>query len=647
MDCKMRTLVRLLFASALAVAAALPSAAKEYNVCMWNMSTGSSNLWWYANLDYWVCTTFVLPSGPNTPREPAFPRATDVVWIGTNARQSPWVYLKDGDNVSVLGVNIGYGNWSGNRSLLEVQKGAFLRMTGNVNANWEGLQFSYQTHANGYLWINGGTVVSSGTRIAGHDEYCTSRLRITNGGIMTNVYLGASSLVCPITIEVDNGTFVNRNGSIDFGGLCTCTIANGSYFQPSTGISFNKGSHTVIADSRVEEQCSDWAKASPPVSFSASIEGTTTGVYVTNSTWVVYDPAWDKAQSATNPKGASGYRWGEWYRMEFYSSAGQAEFVQKDTTVTNNGVWFRTSTNADGLVPRYVVDGGELYVYNFWTESSPDTGAHQSDGSAYMGFAAANDAPNSGTIEFLNQAKVSFPSINTNIVVSGNITALKYAITTNRPHLKFTLAKGGHRPAEIRVQTDVMGMYSFEPQGGLQVVQTNRFALLRHRNKTKTLTTCNEPQFRAPNADLWTTGGFADTPYEWGVTMKPEKEIVEGADLGSGVSSGFMMLPRCNPDALDRALLILEMTPGEKTLKEVAADLTAAGYPATVNGDDEVIVDLKASGKPARDFNARLLFDFTAPQNAIAVRDGVKVVNALVRSATTVGMHSGLTVIFW
>ena len=625
------------------VAGVFSSFAADTPLCTWNYKTGSTNVWWFADVNFWKCQTF--NGSTYSPREPVeFPRSTDVVWAGVNALQSPWIYLKEGDNVTILGLDVGFGNSSGDRSLVEVRTGAYLRVNGNINATWQGIQFSNSDHAHGCLWINGGVVEStSGTKLDGNATASTAKLRITNGGILTNAYFNVSGS-CPAAIEVDDGTFfIGKDANIGLGGgasSVTLTVSNGSFFRPSRCSDFKANSHTAISDSYVEQSVADWSLSRAPVVIT-STAGKTTGIYLTNSTWVVYDPAWDTAPSAAKPKGSHGYRWGEWYRIEFKNS-GYAEFVQKDSVVTNNGVWFRTSNNADGLAPRYVVDGGELYVYNLYTESSP---AAYPSGQAYMGFAAANEAPNSGTIEFLNQAKVSFPSINTNIVVSGNVQTLAYAITTNRPHLKFTLTKGGHRPAEIRVQTNVMGMWSFEPQGGLQVVQTNRFALLRHKTTSKTLTTCDEPQFRAPNADLWTTGGFADTPCEWGVTLKPEAEIASDEDLGDGVASGFVKLPRCNPEKLLKGQLRLKLAPGAKTVAEAVADLNAAGYPTTLEGTDEAVVDLMASGMLAKGAANTVLLDFNAPQDAVGVRDNVKTANVRILGATTDIVGQGLTII--
>ena len=65
----------------------------------------------------------------------------------------------------------------------------------------------------------------------------------------------------------------------------------------------------------------------------------------------------------------------------------------------------------------------------------------------------------------------------------------------------------------------------------------------------------DEPQFRAPNTNLWETGTFADVPREWGVTLKPSAEVEPGADLGAGVASGYIRLPKRSAEKLRRAVV--------------------------------------------------------------------------------------------
>ena len=88
------------------------------------------------------------------------------------------------------------------------------------------------------------------------------------------------------------------------------------------------------------------------------------------------------------------------------------------------------------------------------------------------------------------------------------------------------------------------------------------------------------------------------------------------------------------------------MSPGAKTLPEIVADLEAAGYPATLIGQDVVVVDLKGSGMLRKGLRNILLFDFCAVQDAVGVRDNVKVANALVRRVEVDVQRNGAVLIY-
>ena len=124
-----------------------------------------------------------------------------------------------------------------------------------------------------------------------------------------------------------------------------------------------------------------------------------------------------------------------------------------------------------------------------------------------------------------------------------------------------------------------------------------------------------------------------------------EAEIASGEDLGDGVASGFIKLPRCNPEKLLKGQLRLKLAPGAKTVEEAVADLNAAGYPTTLEGTDEAVVDLMASGMLVKGAANTVLLDFNAPQDAVGVRDNVKTANVRILGATTDIVGQGLTII--
>ena len=608
-----------------------------------NVQTG----YWHEAVSDWVCKK------DKADVDAHFPEENDTVLLGNWNQAKCAVILEEGRTVPTLkGLNIAYGN-GGQQYALFMRPGSMMSVFGNINANYEGIRLGCNYNTYGVLDVDGG-VVSCGGFCIGMCEATGDKMPgrgycyVHGGGSITNSSFMQIGRRAAGTLELDNASYDGHKGySIEVGRGSPqanensfLVLRGGSYMNAGAVAVKGSGRVVLTESSMIEVKALDWSAyfARAAISGSAS---TTNGFYMTNSTFVVYKPAYDTAQG--------GNRWAHWGRIDM-KSLGYSEFVQKDSVVTNVGVWFWPDANAGDTYPvkppRYVVDGGELYVHNLNMSEAVTRGGER-NGLSAMGFAASTNAPNSGTIEFVNAPKVSFPGVNTNILTGGNITTCTFGITPYRPHFRFVLTKRGHRAAGIRLQTSVMGMYSFVPQGGLQVVQTNRFALLRNDNiANAVMTTCDEPQFRAPNQDLWTTGGFADEPREWGVALAQGAEIKGGQDLGAGVSSGYVRLPRCDPEKAERAVVRLAMSPGAKTLPEIVADLEAAGYPATLSGQDVVVVDLKGSGMLRKGLRNIVVFDFCAVQDAVGVRDNAKVANALVRRVEVDVQRNGAVLIY-
>ena len=618
-----------------------------YDKGRWNnVQTG----YWHEAVSDWVCKK------DKADVDAHFPEENDTVFLGGPYQAKCALVLEEGRTVpTLMGLNIAYGN-GGQQYTLFMRPGSMISTMGNINANYESLRLGGNYNTCGVLDVDGGVVSCSSFGIgmcAATDTQKPGRgyCYVHGGGTITNksfMQIGSRAKGSPGTLELDNARYDGHGSYTIEVGRDTpwadeksfLILRGGSYMNAGAIAVKGTGNAVLTENSAIVVKPLNWSASSPFASISGNAN-TTNGFYMTNSAFVVYKPSYDSTDY--------GNRWAHWARIDM-KSLGCSEFIQKDSVVTNVGVWFWPAANAGDTYPvkppRYVVDGGELYVHNLHMSEEVTRGGEK-NGLSAMGFAASTNAPNSGTIEFVNAPKVSFPGVNTNILTGGNITTCTFGITPYRPHFRFVLTKLGHRAASIRLQTSVMGMYSFVPQGGLQVVQTNRFALLRNDNiANAVMTTCNEPQFRAPNQDLWTTGGFADAPREWGVALAQGAEIEGGQDLGAGVSSGYVRLPRFNPETVKSAVVRLVMSPGAKTLPEIVADLEAAGYPATLNGQDVVAVDLKGSGMMRKGRHNIVLFDFCAVQDAVGVRDNVKVANALVRSVEVDVQRNGAVLIF-
>lgn len=612
----------------------------------------SEPVWWFAEPTNWK--TYSQYQN-NVVREGTSPEPGDMALIGDYSTGGTTIYLKDGDVVTnLLGLSVCHGHSCTKQVTLEIRKGAFVSETasGSSNKAYEHTLIGGDAgKTNGKILVDGGTLVSS-------------RIWVGGGTRVQSGYPGEGYLEVVNSAVVTNNTSleVGRNGAkgrvdvvsswAQLAGWTASVGANGDAYvneavltaSNSTLVAGNvfsvKGTGRVdVQGTSILMKSTDWSANAPAMTIDGN-SSQTNYVHLKDSVLKIYDTDWN----------SSSEQWARWRKLTF-KSQGYSEFIQENSTVTNVGVWFWPTENAGNVYPvkppRYVVKGGELYVYS--RNNNGDAQNGYPDGAATCGFAAATNAPNSGTVSLVDAPKVSYPRVCTDILISGQgqqSSARVFGHTDYRPHFEFVLTKKGHRPMEIREQTDVYGMYSFVPQGGLQVVQTNRFALIRHKTASSVMATADEPQFRAPNTDLWTTGGFSDMTCEWGVALKSESEIAVGEELGQGVASGYVKLPRCNPRMLRKCLMRLKMVPAAKTLAEVAADLEAAGYPATTEGSNEVVVDLMASGMLAKGSPNNVLFDFNEPQDAVGVRDGVKTANARVLKVTVDFVGPGLILIF-
>ena len=610
--------------------------------------------WWFASPTTWTLTT-----NGSTKREGTFPEANDAVKLGDWHANGTTVYLQDGDHLpaeggSFLYLGVAYGFTAGTFTL-EIRKGASICVRGTKNSNYEYVRLGDDKGTDGRLFVKGGILDCNNIYVGGGAKNTSTAhaigkgwLYVSDGGCISNDAALTVTGTQTSRVDIVNSTYTSPTtyGDWNLGGDRDDATWRSPVTVSNSLVRFRSAAVHGTADLRMTDTLcdylpNDWSANS--CSFTMTGNPTQTNlVHLVNSRFFQLHPEWHDASPYSR-------QFDRWLKIGMRSK-GYSEFIQENSVVTNSGVWFWPAQNAGNVYPikppRYVVKGGDLYVYS--GSNNGDSLKGYPNGVATHGFCAFTNAPNSGTISLVDAPKVSYPRVCTNVLVSGqgqDANPRVFGVTAYRPHFEFVLTKKGHRPMEIREQTDILGMFSVVPQGGLQVVQTNRLALIRHKTASKTLATLDEPQFRAPNGDLWTTGGFADTPCEWGVTLKPEAEIASGEDLGDGVASGFVKLPRCNPEKLLKGQLRLKLAPAVKTVAEAVADLNAAGYPTTLEGTDEAVVDLVASGMLAKGAANTVLLDFNAPQDAVGVRDNVKTANVRILGATTDIVGQGLSII--
>lgn len=616
--------------------AALCAAAHTGPFCDWYSPWGGTTPTGWTS---WTETTNYWREVSGTENGFRFPRPGDCVRLTSSGRTGK-VFMEDGVSVTgLVGLVVGLNNAC--QASLELRQGSYVNVrTSNPGQNFEGVWVGWSPqNCRGNLRVCG--TLDTMQLTVGNSDTSSGTLIIEPSGIVSNVayntrvgYNQGSG-----TMIVNGGRFITKltTSDLTLGGVKgeVSVVSNG--FLSAGRVMLNGDSVIRVCDSEMKVFGGDWAQDSARFNFAGAADKVS-GAFFTNALLNINS----SDRNATPMQ-----------RVQF-RSLGVSRFVQSHSVVTNHGVWFRPNDNAGNLLPavppRYEIDGGELYIIESNSQGEIKDG--HNNGSASSGICAFTNAPMSFTVSLRGAAKVSTPWINTNVLVTGQHLVdkvRKYAITENRPHFEFVLSRDGHAPYVIRRQSGVMGMYSVWPEGGVQVISATRLPLVRHSSASATLYTMDEPQFRAPNTNLWETGTFADVPREWGVTLKQSAEVASGADLGAGVASGYIRLPKHNAARLRRAVVRMKISPQTKTLSEVVAGMCAAGYDAAEASEDGYNVVVSLLGEEpliSRASDNVMVFDFTARQDSIAVRDRVATAEALVQAADVVVEGPGLILTF-
>ena len=177
----------------------------------------------------------------------------------------------------------------------------------------------------------------------------------------------------------------------------------------------------------------------------------------------------------------------------------------------------------------------------------------------------------------------------------------------------------GLSPLVFRTSNRIFGRHVLRPSGGLQIVSTNRFALVRVPKESSMTRVCFGC---VPDETLWTTAAFKDGLGNWGSTLKPEAAC--GAAIGrkGGVRTftarpnGYLDLPAIPSNRFVSATVKLKVTPQDATLAEIAAGLADEGYVHVREIAEEnanLAFEIPADRYPDACGTTKLLFDFTEP----------------------------------
>jgi len=578
-----------------------------------------------------------------------FPADGDLL-VFERSRQSHVVFGSGVNLTNIQGLQL-KGAPAHTTNTVEIQTGASIATTGAIN-QYKAIQIGWGAGIS-MLHVNGGEVISPGVNVGvasgGYGE-----LLVDKGGLFTC----NSTMAVPQSPSLGTGVVTVANGTISVAGWfstasqsyagATATKENVAKTRSEIHVG-EKGvlnlqglamrGHSLLeitgGELSIEHSASDWTGTSP---FTQWDTGPGSVHRITMTGGMIRTP---KTPSASNSYARE--------RLSRFDICGLGDFLfsQEGGIVTNCGIWFAMADQAM-CPPRYEISGGTLYMRSW--ENLGDKNHGYPDGIAMNGLGVFTNCNLSGTFSVKGgTANVHIPRILTVIGVNGNCnnatTGRVYVENPLRPHIEMVLTKTGVSTMELYATNTVLGMYTFIPEGGLQLTTTNRFAIW-HQTDGEALTVPEEPYYRAPNDALWETGVFADRADEWGVTLKDTAQVASGINLGAGVVTGWLALPNTGSNSYVRARILFKMLAGAKTLEEVAAAMTSAGYPAMVttkDGEYNVAIDVlgligdRLAGR-------RFIFDFNAVQDAIAVRDRTLMPNATVLKAKLDFLSRGFSV---
>lgn len=192
------------------------------------------------------------------------------------------------------------------------------------------------------------------------------------------------------------------------------------------------------------------------------------------------------------------------------------------------------------------------------------------------------------------------------------------------------------------------GLMTLKLDGGLQLLHTNVVELVRAPAGVANVAGSRETnQYVAPNTNLWVSGPtqdargfivgkFADMGM-YGSELLPAAEVATGVDLGIGVASGWIRLPKFK-DSHRRLRVRLNLVPqGGVTLDALVAGFTAAGYPAEKLTDAacNVVLTVPAERIRRNVTSEIVAFDFGEYPDAASCIAQSPTVRALVTRAET------------
>ncbi len=509
------------------------------------------------------------------------------------ATRASEVRVLDGGILTNCVVYLSHG--SGSNGLLHLIGGkAFIDGKASDSYSDQGLwapsEGSTASSAGNEVRIDGGLLdVANYFRIASSANARTkgqsARLTITDGEVIARCVAQFGSddktSLARGTLVQTGGSFVGLDGTtgVLIGEKCTAEVSGGTFTVPRLSLRGGEANFTggTVEDVRVYAEAGSTLRFGGNAVFRGAFTGlrrtTPATAGATNFIFVT-----GGSVTATNVCFNTGNRYG------WFGGPEAMRYEQTGGFVTNDYLYVRDDDSGN---LRMSIEGGVFYV---------------KDKFSFFGHPFYFRTKGTPEISF-----DAFP---------GHSTVNKNNAATNCV-IDHVIDRRGLSPLVFRSSGLVFGRHVLRPSGGLQIVATNRFALMRVSGSLK-----RDCFGCVPDETLWTTAAFADGLGNWGSTLRPG--AVCGAAIGrkggartfTARPNGYLDLPAIPSNRFESATVKLMVTPQDATLAEIAAGLEAEGYANVREIEEEnanLAFEIPADRYPDACGTTKLLFDFTEP----------------------------------
>lgn len=606
----------------------------------------------------------------------AAPTSADTAYMVQTVGQTSNVRINDGTRVELTSLSIGSANITAPANVvnsttgrLEVCKGGALVLSGgNLYLNCLGTFDGYGWQANrrsGELIVSGG-VVSNLTHnifggywragITGKDNFCL--VKMTDGEIYTKGGIQFSS-----SSWDPDATLGGPRYYIQTGGKA---VGLDSFLSPGLGRMEVSGGTLSFKSFSFLGQTKITGGALSTVDTAVSYCRNSAPDCHSDQAFVLDGGRLDLGYLCCNKKGAR-LRLKKGVlalqkNLQLYPDSGAVVEVMNEGADISEGQGFQIGL-ANGGAVRYIQRGGSWLAQSRGLFTGTTAPYVEIAGGSYTNLAVGGNA--GIQVDNASVAGATFcirgtPDVYWQLFGQryNEITTGNNLSSTNRLHNLYLIDSRGMGGLFVDSGTansgsqNLRGVHTLHPYGGVQLLTTNRFTLVRSRHSLKGAGGSYplwgkdlDAFLRAPDEGLWQTDFSDNTAKMWESTLAEGAEVANGFTSADGVPFGWFALPPLKREA-EWLRVRLAVTPKAKTVAEIVADVNAAndGSTAVEEAKDgyNVRIDLPASRVGVGQADRKFLFDFTCEANPYEAKLGHTVTNALVTAFSFEQPKTGL-----